>query len=125
MQKVIGNIENRVKIYIQQGSDFAVIFDLSNFSSSLVDATGRGQIRARASDTGDPVANFTCVVDSNAKTMTVSLPAADSSAITLNESTDARRTNTLFAYDIELVFAGGTVTRLMWGEAEIIPEVTK
>lgn len=120
----LGNVQNRVKIYIQQGSDFALVFDLSGFAETLVGASGRGQIRRLIGD-ASPVASFTCAVDSGEETLVVSLPAATSAAIVLDESTIARRTNTLMAYDIELVFDSGNVSRLMWGEAEIIPEVTR
>ena len=57
--------------------------------------------------------------------MTAEITAAVSAALVLDASTEARRVNTLKAYDIELVFASGNIVRLLWGEVEIIPEATK
>jgi hypothetical protein len=122
--KEIGKIENKVKLYIQQGSNFALVFDLDEFTTSLTDAVGRGHIR-RTVDSVDVEAEFDCVIDVGEKEMVATVDAAESSAIVLDQSSDARRVNTLMAYDIELEFSTGTVVRLMWGEVEIIPEATR
>jgi hypothetical protein len=123
MAKEIGNVDNKVKLYIQQGSDFTIVFDLSEFTTSLVDAEGYGQIR-RTVNSSTEEAEFACTVNSGSAIMTVSLSAADSTGIVLDQSTEARRVNTLMCYDIELLFSSGDRVRLMWGEVEIIPEAT-
>lgn len=123
--KEIGKIENKVKLYVQQGSDFVLVFDLTEFTESLTDATGRGHIR-RTVDSTTIEASFTCTVDVGPpKEMTARIPAATSTAIVLDVSADARRVNTLMCYDIELVFDSGNIVRIMWGEVEIIPEATR
>lgn len=123
-QRVINDVANKALLYLQQGSELTLTFDLSEFNTSLVGATGRGQIR-RTVDSATVEAAFTCVVDDVAETMTATISAADSSAIVLDASTEAKRTHTVMAFDIELVFAGPVPVRLLWGEVEIIPEATK
>ena len=120
----IGKVENKVKLFIQQGSNFAIKFDLSEFTTSLTDATATGQIR-RTIESTTVEATFACAIDVGAEELDCVLSAAASSAIVLDGSTEARRVNTLMAYDIELTFDGGPTVRLMWGEVEIIPEVTR
>lgn len=122
--QVLNRTLNKAKLIIQQGSDLVLTFDLVNFTASLGSATGRGQIRQTASS-ATVEASFTCVVDSGAKTMTATLAAADSSAMTLDASTGPERVITTWCYDIELVLVDGTVNRLIWGTCDIIPEVSQ
>ena len=121
---IINDARNKAKLYLQQGSELTLTFDLSEFTTSLVGATGRGQIRRTASS-NTIEAEFDCSVDSGAETMTATLAAADSTAMVLDASDEAKRTHTVMAYDIELVFSDDTPVRLLWGEVEIIPEVTR
>jgi energy-converting hydrogenase Eha subunit H len=122
MALIINDVQNKAKLIIQQGSDLSIVFDLVNFTATLVGATGRGKIKRKVGGTTE--ASFTCAVDSGAKTMTATLLAADSTGIVLDASTTAKREITTMAYDIELVFADNVVVRLLWGECDIIPEVT-
>lgn len=121
---VINDVANKAKLYIQQGSELTLTFDLSNFTTSLVGATGRGQIR-RTVSSSQVEASFVCVVDSGAETMTATITDVASSALNLLPSNSCERVNTCMCYDIELVFADTTAVRLLWGECEIIPEVTR
>jgi len=123
MALVINDVQNKATIKLQQGSDLSIVFDLVNFTATLVGATGRGKIK-RTVSSATTEASFVCAVDSGAKEMTATLLADDSSAIVLDTSTTAKRVITTMSYDIELVFADDVVVRLLWGECEIIPEVT-
>ena len=123
MALIINDVQNKAKLIIQQGSDLSIVFDLVNFTATLVGATGRGKIKRTASSVATE-ASFVCAVDSGAKEMTANLLAADSTAIVLDASDEAKREITTMCYDIELVFADNTVVRLLWGECDIIPEVT-
>lgn len=124
MSQSINPPRNKAKITIQQGSDFSLTFDLSQFTADLTDATGRGQIRSTASSS-TVLASFVCSVDSVEKEMVATITAADSSAISLPASDGPAREIATYAYDIELVFDDGVVARLLWGEVDIVPEVTR
>ncbi len=124
MSHILNDILNKAKLIVQQGSELSLVFDLSNFTASIVGGTGTGQIRATASDP-TIVATFDCSVDSGAATMTATMTAASSSAIVVADSDDAKRTITTMAYDIEFIYADLTRVRLLWGECDIIPEVTR
>lgn len=124
MSTVLNDIANKAKLFIQQGSELSLVFDLSNFTASIVGSSGTGQIRSTV-DSAVVQATFDCVVDEGGMTMTATLTAAASAAITLDASTAAKRTTTTMAYDIEFSYSDGTTVRLLWGECEIIPEVTR
>jgi hypothetical protein len=118
-------------LYIEQGADFYNLLTFQDSTGARVDLTGHtftGKIRRTASSTTvDAEFDFTLLDQTQAATkgqVEVELPAADSSAITLDSSADAVRTTTFFSYDIESV-VGGVVTRWLQGTCEISPEVTK
>lgn len=122
--QVINKPENYIKLFYQQGTDLALTFDLSSFTTTLTGASVRGQVRRTASSEAI-VASFAGTVDVGEEEATVSLAKASIGDALLDVSDEARRTNTLLAYDIELEFADEAVVRLIWGELEVIPEVTK
>ena len=91
-------------------------------SGSAVDLTSyTARMQARASVTSATVvldlttANSKIVLGGTAGTITITVSAADTAAITQQS----------LAYDLELVSAGGVVTRLIEGQIVLSPEVTR
>jgi len=104
-----------------KGSTFSrtLTWKISGSAVNLTDYTARMQ--ARASVTSATVvldlttANSKIVLGGTAGTITLTLSAADTAAITQSS----------LAYDLELVSAGGVVTRLVEGQIVLTPEVTR
>jgi len=104
-----------------KGSTFSrtLTWKISGSAVNLTDYTARMQ--ARASVTSATVvldlttANSKIVLGGTAGTITLTLSAADTAAVTQSS----------LAYDLELVSAGGVVTRLVEGQIVLTPEVTR
>ncbi len=115
------------KLDIDQGSTFSVELTIKDSSGSAIDITGRtftGQIRSIYS-AATVIATFTCAItDATAGKMTFSLTAAETAAITVDAATGTERTKTRYIYDIEMT-NGSTVTRILQGNVDISPEVTR
>jgi hypothetical protein len=118
-------------MYIEQGADFYLLVTLQNGAGESIDLTGHtfsGKIRSTASSsTVIAEFDFTVLDQTMAATkgkIEVELPAAESSAITLDPSPDVERKLSFYTYDIESVFSG-TVVRWLEGLVTISPEVTR
>ena len=104
-----------------KGSTFSrtLTWKISGSAVNLTNYTARMQ--ARASVTSATVvldlttANSKIVLGGTAGTITITVSAADTAAITQQS----------LAYDLELVSAGGVVTRLIEGQIVLSPEVTR
>jgi len=104
-----------------KGSTFSrtLTWKISGSAVNLTNYTARMQ--ARASVTSATVvldlttANSKIVLGGTAGTITITVSAADTAAITQSS----------LAYDLELVSAGGVVTRLVEGQIVLSPEVTR
>ena len=110
-----------VDFLMPKGSTFSrtLTWKISGSAVNLTDYTARMQ--ARASVTSATVvldlttANSKIVLGGTAGTITITVSAADTAAITQQS----------LAYDLELVSAGGVVTRLIEGQIVLSPEVTR
>lgn len=108
-------------ITIDQGTDWSLVLTLTNSDGTLVNLSGytaRMQIR-RDYDSATVVMDLTTqngriVLGGAAGTITMSLTAALTSTITRNG-----------VYDIELVSAGGQVSRPLRGDVILRREVTR
>jgi hypothetical protein len=106
---------------IPKGSTFSrtLTWKVSGSPVNLTNYTARMQARTSAVS-GTAVldmttANSKITLGGTAGTITLSLSATETAAIT----------QTSLAYDLELVSAGGVVTRLVEGQIVLTPEVTR
>ena len=102
---------------VQRRSDHSVPIVLKDNSGTAINLTGftvAGQVRRSYFST--TAVNFTCAV-SNATSgiITVSLSGTQSDAMKAGR----------YVYDVEITNAGGTKTRVLEGQLEIMPAVTK
>ena len=102
---------------VDQGSTFSASIDITDTEDNVLVLTGytvAGQIR-KTYDSSTAV-NFTASV-SNASTgeVTISLTPAQTNALVAGR----------YVYDVEITSAGGTVTRVIEGQLEVTPGVTK
>ena len=108
----------RYNIIIDQGSDFSVLFTITEDGSAknLTGFSARAQMRT-TKGAASVSATFTCGVTSASEgKLTISLPAATSSALTAGR----------YFYDLEIFTSGdAAVTRLMQGEVDLTQEVTR
>lgn len=85
----------------------------------LAGYTARMQVRATAEATGTPLLDIDTdaeiVLDNTAKTITITLTAAVTAALTF----------TTGVYSLEMVSSGGVVTQLLTGSVTVLPEVTR
>ena len=102
---------------VDQGTDFTMSVDVTDTDGDALNLTGftvAGQVRRSYFST--IAVNFTCAV-SNATSgiITVSLSGTQSDAMKAGR----------YVYDVEITNAGGTKTRVLEGQLEIMPAVTK
>lgn len=105
-----------------KGSTFSrtLTWKISNTPVNLTSYTARMQARTSHIATGAPVLSLTTengkiTLGGTAGTITLNLTATETAAITQSS----------LAYDLELVSAGGVVTRLVEGQINLTPEVTR
>lgn len=118
----------KVNITIDQGSTFVLpfqLFDEDNEPVSLSGATIAGKIRHAPEDAAAIVSFTGTVVDGDEGEGQVSLTAAQTAALAVDDSGDCERDLTCRIYDVEVTYADGTVERVLEGFAYINPEVTK
>jgi len=115
---------------IAQGSDFELLLTFTDGNGALINLTGytfAGKIRRKTQD-ATAVASFTFTVanqTTNTGEVTVTLPAATSSAIQLDPSDNYKRKITYFSYDMERTRGDGNVFRFREGIIAMSPEVTR
>ena len=102
---------------VDQGTDFTASVDVTDTDGDALNLTGftvAGQVRRSYFST--TAVNFTCAV-SNATSgiITVSLSGTQSDAMKAGR----------YVYDVEITNSGGTKTRVLEGQLEIMPAVTK
>jgi hypothetical protein len=118
-----------LEIKIDQGADFSIPFqvlDERNTPVSIAGATITGQIRATPQAANPAIATFTgAIVDGPNGEGQLSLTAAETSAIPVDNSIPGERALTTYVWDCEIEFADGTKQRILEGPAYISPEVTK
>jgi hypothetical protein len=120
-----------LNITIEQGSDYVAILTLSDPLSTPINLTGssfRGYISTETQ--GASVAEFSFEI-LNQTTNTGQVRWYMENTVTQNIPTnsvsaaDTTFTSTEYLYDVEMVDAGGVVTRILRGKASVSPEVTK
>lgn len=111
---------------VEQGSSFSLRLRLSSDTLDFTGASCRGQIRPRAC-ASNTVASFVCVYGSDVDGVyfDCSLSPAVTASIPCAITSGPTKSVTTFAYDIELVMAGGSVIRLLEGTVDVSPEVTR
>lgn len=115
---------------INQGADYLLSVTIKDELGDPVDLTSHtftGQIRKTASDTTIQ-ASFTFVIldqVTNTGRVDVSLSAADSSAIKLDNSTSSSKKITTMVYDVESDNGSGKKVRWLEGDVAFSPEVTR
>lgn len=116
---------------IEQGATFEKTFTLKDSSAVKIDLTGwtfAGKIRHRY-DAPSVVATFSAAVASNQVTnkgeFTVSLTAAQTAAIPVDESETIDRDLTEYLYDIEATKPDTKIDRVLEGKVLVSPEVTR
>lgn len=115
------NCGNNYDLCIAQGATFQKVITWKS-NGTLVDLTGytaRSQIRATA-DAATPLielttANGRITLGNAAGTITLTISASDTAALTAGRG----------VYDLELVAANGTVTRLLQGVVTISRNITR
>jgi uncharacterized membrane protein YkoI len=103
-------------IFVDQGSDFAMVVDLQQTVGTL-DLTGytaRGQIKRTYSSSTS--VSFTASVDSANNELDISLSAAQTGAMKAGR----------YVYDIEILDGNSpaSVTRVLEGQVDVTPRVT-
>jgi hypothetical protein len=106
-------------LYIEKGTTFRRVFNLSNDDDSVVDLTGysaRLQVREKATD-DDPLATWTpqLTIDEEAGEITLLLTDVQTAALEFNKG----------VYDLEIESAGGETSRLLEGAVTCSDEVTR
>ena len=117
-------------LLIQQGETFSRVITITDNQAvpvpiNLTGYTARASIRPTA-DSATVTATFTCTFDADRATgrITISLTDAETTALTTVGKTAFDKL-AKYQWDMEIVTAGGIVTRLLNGMIEVSPEVTR
>jgi hypothetical protein len=110
-------------IDLEQGSTYSTVFTYTDSNGAAVNLTGftaRMQVRAVYAASGPSISLTTSAgggisLGGAAGTVTVTVPAATSANLVAKN----------YVYDLELVSAGGVVTKLIRGKMKVLPEVTR
>lgn len=118
----------QINFNVDQGSDFSVEISLLDPNDEPIDISNAqiiGQVRKTASSkTIEAV--FTIVpIDLTIGQFTLILTAEESSKMKCMPSYFAQRSIAQFAYDVEVHFNNGKVTRILQGVLNVSPEVTR
>ena len=104
-------------LQIDQGSDFTTTINLDNLDGTNFDLTGY-TVKSQLAKT---------YASSTKTTITANITNASAGEITLTMSNSA--TSALaagrFVYDVEITSGGGVVTRVLEGQVEVTPGVTR
>ena len=102
---------------VDQGADFSALIDIADSTGNILNLTGytvAGQVRK----------NY----DSTAYTQfgaTVSNATGGVITILLTDTQTRSMTAGRYVYDVEITSSGGEVTRVLEGQVEVTPEVTR
>ena len=102
---------------VDQGADFSALIDITDSSGNVLNLTGytvAGQIRKNYDSTG--YNEFGATV-SNATGGTITILLADATTRAMSAGR--------YVYDVEITSGGGEVTRVLEGQVEVTPEVTR
>lgn len=119
-----------VNLKMEQGAQFYRRLTFSE-NSVPVDLTGwsfSAQMRETLPSTAIAATFTTTILDqvTNTGEMTLTLTAAETSAIVLNAvSTGTNRKVSKYVYDLEATKPDGSVDRILQGSVELSPEVTR
>jgi hypothetical protein len=116
---------------IEQGSAFSRVLTWKDENEAAINLTGytaRMYIKEKYSDTDSllqlTTANSRITLGGAAGTITLSVLAADTATLEANAQVN-KITGDKYVYDLELISAGGAVTRLLHGNIIVTDEVTK
>lgn len=118
-------------LVIEQGADFAFSLEYRDSTGALVNLTGyTARMDVRAADDVAPNAPGTPIVQLTTANGRITLGGAlGTVALALTSAVTAALVPTSnagpYVYDLELVSAGGVVTRLLQGKAYVPAEVTR
>lgn len=118
-------------ILIEQGATFKRVLRFKvKGSNSYEDLTGeefRGQVRSTATDNAI-VATFTCTIldqVTNTGSVSIELTPIQTADIPVDENENYIKRSSKYVYDIERVFANGSIDRVLEGVATVTPQVTR
>jgi len=102
---------------VDQGSDFASTITVEDVDGNITDLTGysaRGQVRRTYNS-----------VTAYDLTAAVASTTAGQIGISLDASTTSSMKPGRYVYDVEMISSAGTVTRVVEGQIEVMPRVTR
>jgi hypothetical protein len=117
---ILDTVTNEVLIEIDQGADFGQTLrfytDTTNTTpQNLTNYQFRAKARYGTHKNDNDVVDFTANITDAANGI-VNFALSDTQTTAMKAGT--------WVYDLEMVDAGGTVSRIMWGKLEVAPEAT-
>jgi len=117
---IIDSTTNEVLIQIDQGADFGqtLRFYTDSTNTTPKDISGyqfRSKARYGTHKNDNDVVEFTAAI-TDAANGVVNFALTDTQTAAMKAGK--------WKYDLEMVDAGGTVSRIMWGDLEVAPEAT-
>jgi hypothetical protein len=100
-------------ITFTKGDDYEHVLTFDD-SVDRTDYTYRAMVRADAADTGTAEASFTCVLDDESNTVTMTLTDSDTGALAAGK----------YTWDVEQTDADSKVTTLLKGTVTVVQDVS-
>tara|TARA_B100000287_G_scaffold329767_1_gene314313 strand:- start:936 stop:1271 length:336 start_codon:yes stop_codon:yes gene_type:complete len=105
-------------INVDQGSDFFSVITVEDITGNVVDLTGysaAGQVRKTYASNTIAATFGASITQPTLGKISLTLPATTTSAMKAGR----------FVYDVEITSSGGTVSRVIEGQVEVLPGVTR
>jgi hypothetical protein len=124
--------QNKYNIEVWQGSTFGLtvtVQDSSGAVQNLANYSARMQIRQNY-DSGSvteslSTANGEIVITAAEGNVALELAASRTANIFVDLTSTSRPPKTTYVYDVELIAANNTVSKLLWGDFTVYGEVTR
>lgn len=119
----LANPAARLNIKAWQGQDYVLsLEDEATDTTVWTGATLQGNIKKAPDTSGAALATFAGAI-TGTRTGTVTLTDTQLDAISVDAQTNCEFNSTCYVYEIEIVYADGTVQPLLYGRFDLFPKV--
>lgn len=124
--------DNKYTLTMWQGSTFGLSLTVKDANNAVQNLTGySARMHIRPTYDSESIAeslttaNGEIVITPLEGNVSLTLDATRTANVYVDRSTGTKLPKTVYVYDIELVSAGNTVSKILWGNINVYGEVTR